>query len=175
MNRTTCYVPAGPYWLSLDSFERCSQEGSREMIFDLHLRKMNRTTVILYGNFTFKRDFDENMKMRLEASSWGNGGWRSNLYIIDIVKNICKTFYDNFGIRKVNYFIAKVGFPMNRTTCYVPANNYQVDDVVVSNSLLEAYKILIYSKYRTTASLFSAKDELLGCVRVVMKITRRYQ
>ncbi|XP_039282139.1 uncharacterized protein LOC120350909 isoform X2 [Nilaparvata lugens] len=144
------------------------------MIIDLHLRKMNRTTVILYGNFSFKRDFDENIKMRVETESWGNGGWRSNLYNFDINGNICKALSNIFGTRRLDNFIAKAGFPINRTNCHIPANNYLVDDVVVSNSFLEPFQILIYGKYRITDSLFSAKNKLLGCVRVVLKIIRRY-
>ncbi|XP_039295220.1 uncharacterized protein LOC120353884 [Nilaparvata lugens] len=111
--------PVGPYWATFNRFEKCPKEGTKEMFFDFHLKKMNRSTVILYGNYSFKREFDDSIKLRNEFSLWGNGGWRSNAYNLDFDRNICKNFQAVLG-KTFDMILNKFASNVQKNRCLFP-------------------------------------------------------
>ncbi|RZF34196.1 hypothetical protein LSTR_LSTR003606 [Laodelphax striatellus] len=175
INRTNCDLPAGPYWFTFNRFEKCpkAKEGTKEFVFDFHLRKMNRTTVVLFGNVSLNRDLDDTTKIRNEFSLWGNGGWHSNAYNLDFDRNICKNFHSVLG-KTFDVLMDKIGIVVNTTNCAIPANKYRMGNVIVSNWYFKALPVLIFGTYRVTVVLYSAQEELLGCLRVVIDILRQY-
>ncbi|RZF36066.1 hypothetical protein LSTR_LSTR005882 [Laodelphax striatellus] len=170
--------------IELQTYEKCPNEGNKELHFLGRQSRINRTLVVENANITFRVPFDDNMKVKLAIDIWGNGGWRPNGFVMEW-SNGCTDLLAVLGEPGKALFnhMTLVGRINGNTTtesteqihpdykCPVPVGVYHERNMDISlYSNMNAPRF-IHGRWRMNVSFIRKRDkQLLGCIRRVLQV-----
>ncbi|XP_039293046.1 uncharacterized protein LOC120353423 [Nilaparvata lugens] len=144
--------------INLKRVEKCKNPGTQQIVTDLRLKRISRTRIDLEGNITFKIDYGDNIKIVVDLSTWGNGGWKNNAYRFTI-KRACNEF---------SVFEALLREIRRRTgmnSCPIRKGRYELkslDTRILNNLSIPFYTIPTLWKL-TFSHYLTAENKLLDC------------
>ncbi|XP_075217956.1 uncharacterized protein LOC142322766 [Lycorma delicatula] len=127
MNKTkavqSCKEDNSKWDIKFKSIEQCKDRGNGDLDINLRLKRVSKTRHDIEGNITFHVPVGNEIKVLVEISIWGNGGWRNNFYKITrntacFESSLIAHFYEQ--IRKHS------GMPKS---CPIPQGRYEVREL----------------------------------------------
>ncbi|XP_054283465.1 uncharacterized protein LOC129000528 [Macrosteles quadrilineatus] len=154
----------GPYYLEIERFADCKDQGSRKIVVGTKITKAGRGKYLFKENFTFLVPVDNDFKEHVELQKWGNGGWRPKYMEMkfkncDEIFNVLKDMYKNL--------MKSAG--VNLEKCPIPAGNYTAKDFIIELNVEKAIPVMEYGKYRAIMNLIY-KDEKVGCMMFYLEV-----
>ncbi|XP_073969650.1 uncharacterized protein isoform X1 [Rhodnius prolixus] len=155
-NLTGCPIPAGPSMNIIKKIEQCdSTEGPATKVEKYRINKYNRTAFTYDINIELQTELsDEDSEININVEKWGNGGWRH--IFVKILKNACSSFE-----QIAPNFIQSIVKPSNNITgCPIPADNYELKDLVIN---LDVAITFPYGLYRCRMNAIK-NSTLIFCI-----------
>ncbi|XP_014240917.1 uncharacterized protein LOC106661790 [Cimex lectularius] len=149
---------AGPYELIPLEFGKCSPSDCEETkIFftNYKIRKLNRTSYFYSGELNLTIPWSDDVKMMVDISTWGNGGWKPNFYNWE-VGGLCS------GLEKYTLKFKNDLFSFLHHPCPVPVGVYNITNLNLSQAS-ERLKTLVYGKFKAMAKGYDQTGKCVMC------------
>ncbi|KAK9501953.1 hypothetical protein O3M35_012578 [Rhynocoris fuscipes] len=119
------------------------------------------STYTFTGRVVTKTSFNDDQKISLYASVWGNGGWKENFFNNTISKPC--TFIKNLAPG----FIKEMAGQIHAKGCPIEPNEYHFTDLPL---IFRNITVPIpHGRYKTMVVLLEG-DEKLGCAEAIVRI-----
>ncbi|XP_014246350.1 uncharacterized protein LOC106664843 [Cimex lectularius] len=158
LSRTSFAPFAGPYNIVPLELGMCPSsdcECPKFTFSNYKIRKLSRSSYVYSGTINSTVDISDDIKIAINVSSWGNGGWKPNFFYNEMLA--CS------GLEKYLPEFKHEMFSRVNASCPAPAGVYTIENLsfVQESPVMQS---LVYGKYKTWIKGYDKTGNCMGCV-----------
>ncbi|CAH1405347.1 unnamed protein product [Nezara viridula] len=167
-----CYADysnkAGPYDVIFRQIDECTNAGTREVVMNAKIKKLDRETTAIDGNMTLKTPFNDDITSILKLSQFTNGGYKENSYT-QVVKKSCNTILNLLPVMTKEIWKAgNIG-----KGCPIKPGTYNIYNYTTKEQI-NIVPIFFYNKYKAEI-IYNKFGKRVGCIEIYAEIVPKRQ
>ncbi|KAF6209180.1 hypothetical protein GE061_014925 [Apolygus lucorum] len=153
----------GPYNIDIRTAENCGPKSGEGLVFDPHIKKINRSTFILDAAIQTSVDYDDSMTLLVDMALFTNNGWKENYYKQSFPKACTVTKF--WGGELFKELMKRIGV---KARCPIPKGNYTVKGWMLKLEV-PSIPVWYYNKYRWRGTV-SKDGHTVGCLGAIVDV-----